>query len=313
MSTARASEQFLAAIQAAPDDDGPRLVYADWLQKRGDVRGEFIAIQCTLAAMAEDPDDDARSDLQARQWQLFDAHAQEWLAELGLEGEEGVLRRGFVEEVNVSSSRLQAVHEQLGRLAVVRALWIFSRPDGSPLGNAYCRELFSWPWLSLLRELNLAENHLGPESIRMLAESPHLANLVKLDLEDNYVWNEGARALAASPYFEKLGSLNLKENQITDEGIEALAHAPWFANLRSLELAENLLGHGDAGTRALARGPHPSKLRELGLAKNRCRHLARFCRSPSLDSLSSLDLRDNPLDEESRAQLRRHFGKRVRL
>jgi uncharacterized protein (TIGR02996 family) len=307
------AEQFLAAIQAAPEDDGPRLVYADWLHGRGDPRGEFIAVQCTLAALDEDQEDDVRADLQARQWQLFDAHAAEWLAELGLEGEQGVFHRGFVEEVNVPFARLQAVQEQLGRLAVVRALWIFKRPDGSPLGNALCQTLCSWPWLSLLRELNLAENHLGPESVRMLAQAPQLANLEQLDLADCYVWNKGAMALAASPYFAKLGSLNLKDNQITDEGVEAIARSPWFANLRSLELAENIFGHGDTGVRALAGGPHPSKLRVLGLAHNQIRRLTRFCRSPSLDSLSSLDVRDNPLDIESRALLQRHFGKRVRL
>lgn len=38
-------DAMLAAIEAAPDEDGPRLVYADWLQQRGDPRGEFIALQ----------------------------------------------------------------------------------------------------------------------------------------------------------------------------------------------------------------------------------------------------------------------------
>jgi uncharacterized protein (TIGR02996 family) len=37
--------ELLAAIYAAPDDDAPRLVYADWLQDRGDSLGEFIALQ----------------------------------------------------------------------------------------------------------------------------------------------------------------------------------------------------------------------------------------------------------------------------
>ena len=39
---------------AAPDDDGPRMVYADWLMELGDPRGEFIAIQCTLPTLASD-------------------------------------------------------------------------------------------------------------------------------------------------------------------------------------------------------------------------------------------------------------------
>ena len=38
-----------AAIAAEPDDDGPRLVLADRLTERGDVRGELIALQCKMA------------------------------------------------------------------------------------------------------------------------------------------------------------------------------------------------------------------------------------------------------------------------
>ncbi len=33
---------FLQAIIDCPEDDEPRLAYADWLQDRGDFRGEFI-------------------------------------------------------------------------------------------------------------------------------------------------------------------------------------------------------------------------------------------------------------------------------
>ncbi|HVK11359.1 MAG TPA: TIGR02996 domain-containing protein [Gemmataceae bacterium] len=41
---------FLATIRAAPDDDAPRLVYADWLDEHGDgARAEFIRVQCELA------------------------------------------------------------------------------------------------------------------------------------------------------------------------------------------------------------------------------------------------------------------------
>lgn len=41
--------ELLAAILAAPDDDEPRLVYADYLQETGDPRGEFIVVQCKVA------------------------------------------------------------------------------------------------------------------------------------------------------------------------------------------------------------------------------------------------------------------------
>ena len=47
--TSTDEQSFLAAIYAAPDDDTPRLVFADWLQENGDEpRAEFIRIQCEL-------------------------------------------------------------------------------------------------------------------------------------------------------------------------------------------------------------------------------------------------------------------------
>lgn len=48
---------FLPAILTAPDDDTPRLIYADWLEEHGGdagrARAEFIRVQCRLAEMDE--------------------------------------------------------------------------------------------------------------------------------------------------------------------------------------------------------------------------------------------------------------------
>lgn len=47
---------FLAAILETPDDDFPRLAYADFLDERGQAaRAEFIRVQCALA-LAKNPD-----------------------------------------------------------------------------------------------------------------------------------------------------------------------------------------------------------------------------------------------------------------
>ncbi len=46
---------LLAAILAAPDDDAPRLVYADWLDEQGEgERAEFIRVQIELARFPHD-------------------------------------------------------------------------------------------------------------------------------------------------------------------------------------------------------------------------------------------------------------------
>lgn len=51
----QSDDALLAAIYAAPDDDGPRLVYADALTERGDPRGEFIALQIQHARGTKSP------------------------------------------------------------------------------------------------------------------------------------------------------------------------------------------------------------------------------------------------------------------
>lgn len=47
-------QAFLRAICEEPDDDTPRLVYADWLEENGEeLRAEFVRLQCRLAGMSE--------------------------------------------------------------------------------------------------------------------------------------------------------------------------------------------------------------------------------------------------------------------
>jgi len=36
---------LLHAVCLHPEDDTPRLIYADWLEERGDPRSEFIRVQ----------------------------------------------------------------------------------------------------------------------------------------------------------------------------------------------------------------------------------------------------------------------------
>ncbi len=59
------ADAFLQAISEKPDDDTPRLVYADWLDEHGDpARAEFIRVQCQLARLPPDAPD--RIDLERR-------------------------------------------------------------------------------------------------------------------------------------------------------------------------------------------------------------------------------------------------------
>src|SRR5262245_26236867 len=47
-------EAFLAALRERPDDDATRLIFADWLEERGDeesrLKAEYIRVDCKVAA-----------------------------------------------------------------------------------------------------------------------------------------------------------------------------------------------------------------------------------------------------------------------
>jgi uncharacterized protein (TIGR02996 family) len=45
---------FLTAIRATPEDDATRLVYADWLEDRGDVRGDFLRLHLAMKSLSPD-------------------------------------------------------------------------------------------------------------------------------------------------------------------------------------------------------------------------------------------------------------------
>src|SRR5438093_1094848 len=73
-------EGFLRAIAEDPEDDAPRLVFADWLEEQGDPRGEFMRLQVHLARLPEN--DHRRAVLEERERELLDRHAVDWLGPL---------------------------------------------------------------------------------------------------------------------------------------------------------------------------------------------------------------------------------------
>ena len=75
-------EAFLHAILEAPEDDAPRLVYADWLDDHGQpARAEFIRLQCALAKLP--PDAPQRPEMRQREEELLSLHSWEWAAGFG--------------------------------------------------------------------------------------------------------------------------------------------------------------------------------------------------------------------------------------
>src|SRR5262245_17450169 len=94
--------QLLQAILDTPDDDGLRLVYADWLEEHGDAsRAEFIRVQVERARLpAADPRQEGLKD---RQGTLWADHGAAWYARLPRLGGVSYHRfwRGFVAGADV--------------------------------------------------------------------------------------------------------------------------------------------------------------------------------------------------------------------
>src|SRR5947209_1034429 len=74
-------DAFLADVVADPDDDGVRLIYADYLDERGDPLGEFIRVQIELEPLRDDYDDPRANELRGREAELLREHRTSWLNE----------------------------------------------------------------------------------------------------------------------------------------------------------------------------------------------------------------------------------------
>jgi uncharacterized protein (TIGR02996 family) len=158
------------AILHNPDDDGPRLVYADWLEEHGDAdRAEFIRVQIALAGLSLA--DDRHATLTAREQALLGARRAEWACPLEPYAHVTAFRRGFPEGIALGS-RLEQT-PWLERLAValqhapVSELWLGANgaawPDRPPrhwaplppVGESHLERLAASPLLGRLRSLDI--------------------------------------------------------------------------------------------------------------------------------------------------------------
>src|SRR6516162_6088198 len=103
-------DAFLHEILAHPDDDAPRLIYADWLDEHNDPRGEFIRIQCALAQLSDE--DPHRWPLEQREQELLREHEAKWLPK-DMGQAQCIFRRGFVEEIELFAQDFLTVAERL--------------------------------------------------------------------------------------------------------------------------------------------------------------------------------------------------------
>jgi uncharacterized protein (TIGR02996 family) len=323
------ADTFLEDIIANPDDDTPRLIFADWLEEeRGDSdRAEFIRLQIERARL---PEWDARQvRLRLRELALLEQHQREWKEELprirGVAWDG--FRRGFVAMAAFSSfAMLGSKASACWAVAPIEAVSVpWPRRPGSPesilaipglreltiIGNLVARrdlaQLADSPVLSTLRILNVRNCSLGVDGFRRLVASPQLGNLTALRAAFNSIGNGGISALIDAGTINSLTELDLAETGsygrygedpiIEDTGLAELAGWPGFARVRSLTLSGNAVGQ--AGLEALLGSPDATGLKELAVRNNSLNPVAmqEFHAAPQELHLDVLDLGENLLGE----------------
>ena len=250
-------DAFLEAILDAPDDDAPRLLYADWLDEHGNAdRAEFIRVQCAAERLPQaDPRrrplmERARVLLRARQreWDrpLLDAAGcrppsrrwMAWLLDLPRPKRtypplyDWTYRRGFIDSIDVAMRAFLDRADAFFRTAPLREVVFESGAAAS------VDALVAMPHLRRLRRLELSGLEIDDLAARTLARCPHLSGLSALVLYGNNIGEMGAHELAASPHLAGLTVLDLGWNLIGPGGARALAASPHLSRLTVLNLQE---------------------------------------------------------------------------
>lgn len=231
---------LLKAIDAEPDDDTARLVYADWLADNGQPeRGEFIRLQCEHAKCLRAGKLFAHDE---REQELLSAHGDVWQAEYPVirgvkwsgfwRGFPGITVRApsalmknanaIWEAAPVESVVVESLYKTAIGLAAcpylsrVRVLEVRSHrsadPDGALSRVLESPELSGLWWLAFL-----GNSHLSTSAVELLANSESLRNLEILTLRWCGITDAGARWLAASPHLNKLRELDLTGNEFTGD------------------------------------------------------------------------------------------------
>ena len=212
------AEPLLRMIWDAPFDDGPRLVYADWLEEQGDAaRAEIIRVQIELSRLYES---DLRGLVLKRREEKLLRLTQDWMRRLPQCRTSGVWRgqlikspfeRGFplpILQIPAATFLSQA-DEFLG----AAPLWRIRFTQLTGLG----RELAASISLARVKEIGASNCNLGDDDAMHLVQSPHLIHLTRLDLRFNELGTPTATALANYSSLPRLVRLDLRWNRL-DQG-----------------------------------------------------------------------------------------------
>ncbi len=234
-------DALLHAIGEHPEEDTPRLMFADWLDENGEPdRADFVRNQVELARL--DLNDPARAPLVRKNARYLTHFAPQWKAELPHidKIDWGDFNRGLIEEVQAANEEPIVKHAAeifaVPGIHILRLRWL---RDG--------RKLASVSQLVRVRALRLVAARAGASELRDLFASPHLHRVTALDLHGNRA-DDAVAADLADGRFPDLAELWLGSNTIGNVGARALAASPHLNNIRVIDLRNNAINEPAART-----------------------------------------------------------------
>ncbi len=251
-------DALYAAILAHPDEDTPRLAYADHIEEFGDPhRAEFIRLQCQLAAMKPWDEGYTAADVRCRR-RL--AEHPEWTAAVGAvhpalveqagsladnpRGPHGVFVRGFPGRVGADPFWFADHHARLFDTFPIRDV-------GLRLEDAESRErIVNCPGLARLSGLGVSMWNWDevPAGLGALARLAHATALKRLEVYAEAVYADPLESLLNCPQFRTLESFALwSDARGGEEGgpppaeaVRDLARSSWLFGLTDLRLDADL-------------------------------------------------------------------------
>ena len=319
-------EAFLRTIVENPDDDAPRLVYADWLDETEDpanaARAEFIRLQIRFEGLPAD--DPQRPRLALHEKALLKKYAKKWAEPFRDIIFAWAFRRGFIESAGVRTHRMHnnvplfrglvdgtplrevVLFEQtddigclLPVVGLMTRLRSFSVRHGYlDLSGPFFRTLFEREELSGLARLELEGARDGgwfePSVLNAILRHPARANLTELHLS-NYIRNLDptvVRTLARSKALAGLKRLSVEFTTFDRGSLRGIIRSAYGPNLETLELYHCRLERG-AWSELIAPDALP-KLKRLFLGRA---------------FINGLRVADRePIAKRRVAQLRERFG-----